>query len=173
MGFAYVRTPAVAACLTVLVAGCGGSDSEGSGGASTQSLAAFQKAAAEPCASAAEKFVQVDKPGGLPVDTERYGAAGRSVLAAVEEPFDELRELTPPEGHEDEFARFTRSLDRVEDNARRMVSLSDDGNDDKDANDYATTQVVTEAHRAGIEAEAMGVEECTTLDFKPSEGHHG
>lgn len=152
---------AVAACA-VAAAGCGGSESSGA----SQSLDAFLQEADPICEQVSEQLAKTELPSSFPADIDEFDEKSQKMIAVIEEPFGRLSSLTPPDGRQAEYGRFSEALKQAVEQAKQLRLLVEAGNDDTDALWLPATNVETHQAQAMNEATKLGLEHCESLDYK-------
>lgn len=149
------------ALLAIAAAGCGGEESQ-----SSQSLAAFQAEAEPICEQVSQRLAETEMPSSFPADIDDFDTKSKQMIVVIEEPFGQLSSLTPPDGHEAAYERFSAALIAAVAQARQIQTLVVAGNEDTDALWLASTNVATHQAQAMNEAARLGLEHCQTLDYK-------
>ena len=161
----------LAAC--VAATGCGGSaDTDSTSGAdadATQSLASFREQAKPICTRVSAANAKTTPPSSFPADPKDFETGAAAVLKAIEEDYTELAELDPPTDMTDEFEEFADALDGVVASARAMERLVEAENFDTDALWLPLQDLTTYNGVAMERADDLGLDACTTLDFKEAE----
>lgn len=156
---------AVVASFAITATGCGGDESSDG----SQSLAGFRKQAEPICEDVSKKLAKTELPHSFPAELEDFDKRSKQMLAVIAEPFDRLASLTPPEGREAEYGRFSKALKMAVAETRQIRRLVAAGNDDTDALWLPATNVPTHQAQAMNEATKLGLEQCESLDYKAGE----
>lgn len=158
--FHQIPLLALIAAALLAVAGCGGDSDETSGGGDTQPAADLVAQADEICQQAEDERPEAPtiRAGASAAELEKTADYFRTDLRLTKRTLDQLSELTPPEGLEDQWQTVLDGFQAVVDNYPAMIDAAESG--DLEAFTEAIGEIQKSTEDLPRAAAEIGLEVC-------------